>query len=113
MNKQETNKKHYEKNKDALRESARLRYVQAKKLKTFGELMKEFASQAQLAEASFIEQIVEETKRSPIEVVTIYKKLRKDLKLTEHQRLHINNNIPARKALIRRLDETYQMSDFL
>ena len=113
QSKSDINKKHYEQNKDALKEKARVRRVQAKKLKRFSELLQEFASQTQLAETRFIEQVVEQTKSSPVEVVAIYKKLRKDLKLTENQRLHINNNIPARKALLMRLEETYQVSDLL
>ncbi|PTP81271.1 hypothetical protein [Vibrio splendidus] len=113
QSKSEINKKHYEQSKDALKEKARVRRVEAKKLKRFSELLQEFASQTQLAETRFIEQVVKQTKRSPIEVATIYKELRKGLKLTENQRLHINNNIPARKALLMRLEKTYQVSDLL
>ena len=113
MNKKKQNQEHYEQNKDKLKEKARQRYVEAKKLKRFSELLKEFATQVQLSETKFIEQIVEQTKMTPIVVVSIYKKLREDLNLTENQRRHIHNNIPAKKALLARLQEQHEVKDLL
>lgn len=113
MSKKERNQKNYERNKEARKEKARQRYVEAKKNKTFAELMKEFANQVQLSESRFMEQVIAQTGLKPIEVVTVYKKLREDLNLTENQRLHIHNNIPAKKALNERLTREHKIGDLL
>ncbi|MBE4278848.1 hypothetical protein CGJ43_00075 [Vibrio parahaemolyticus] len=54
MNKAEQNKAHYEKNKVVLKEKARARRAEQKKLKTFGELMEELSTATQKAKAQFI-----------------------------------------------------------
>lgn len=111
--KSDINKKHYEKNSDVLKEKARERRAQAKKIKTFGELMKELADNTQLAETKFLEQVVQKTGLNELTVATAYKKMRSDLKLTEHQRTHIHNNIAAKKALLERLTREHELGDLL
>ncbi|PMO04344.1 hypothetical protein BCT19_01280 [Vibrio splendidus] len=104
------NKQYYDKNKDALKERTRVR---RRKQKTFNELLNEFANNIQLAETAYLESVVERTKLSALEVVSVYKKLCTDMKLTEHQRLHIHNNIPVKKLLNQRLQAKYEIGDLL
>ncbi|MEZ8168153.1 hypothetical protein A152_0012615 [Vibrio tasmaniensis 1F-187] len=111
--KKEENKAHYEKNRDVLIEKARLRRVEAKKEKTFAELMKEFADNIQLAETRYLESVIETTQLTPLQVATIYKQMRDDLKLTDHQRLHIHNNAPVKKLLRQRLKREHQIGELI
>ncbi|HDY7528533.1 TPA: hypothetical protein RQJ59_001791 [Vibrio vulnificus] len=113
QSKSDINKIHYDKNREVLKEKARERRVQAKKLKTFGELMKELADSTQLAETKFLDSVVQETGLSELTVASTYKKMRDDLKLTEHQRTHIHNNIAAKKVLFEQLSRQYQIGDLL
>ncbi|MEZ9319495.1 hypothetical protein AB4161_03810 [Vibrio sp. 10N.286.51.E5] len=109
----EYNQAHYEKNSDELKEKARLRRVEAKQEKTFSELLKEFANNIQLAETNYLQTVIDETAISPYKLSVIYKKLREDMKLSEHQRLHIHNNIPLKKLLRQRLEQQQQVSELL
>ncbi|UOE82170.1 hypothetical protein LTQ03_15685 [Vibrio splendidus] len=109
----EYNQAHYEQNSDELKEKARLRRVEAKQEKTFAELLKEFADNIQIAETNYLQTVVDESGISPYKLAEIYKKLRVDMKLTEHQRLHIHNNAPVKKLLRQRLEQQQQVSELL
>ena len=107
------NQTHYEKNSEQLKENARVRRVELKKQKTFGELLKEFADNIQLAETNYLQSVVEETGVNPYKLANIYKKLRLDMDLSEQTRLDIHNNIPLKKALRQRLGQEHQVSELL
>ncbi|HFQ4938124.1 TPA: hypothetical protein ACGUTZ_000550 [Vibrio vulnificus] len=100
MNKAEQNKAHYEKNKVVLKEKARARRAEQKKLKTFGELMEELSTATQKAKAQFIiNNTPAELLASPnarAVVATVLESMTQDL--TESETLQIRKN----KRLVQR-----------
>ncbi|MHA7002976.1 hypothetical protein [Aeromonas schubertii] len=101
-NKSELNKAHYEKNKEVLKEKARVRRVKARKKKTFGELVEELSTAAQKAKAQFIiEQTPTELLHDPrtrTAITTGLECLVKEQQLTEAETLQIKKN----KRLVQR-----------
>ncbi|EPW5499121.1 TPA: hypothetical protein ACGUM0_003943 [Vibrio vulnificus] len=100
MTKAERNKAHYEKHADKIKQRRKLVRAETKKLKTFAELMHELAPSHQIAEAKLIACIAEKSGVSPTKVAVEYKKLLKSEKLTEHQRIHVNNNDKLKHRLM-------------
>ncbi|HDY7993861.1 TPA: hypothetical protein ACGUON_000717 [Vibrio vulnificus] len=99
----ERNKRYYQKKKDQLLETARQKRENQMHLKTFGELMTELATAAQHSEAKFIESVSQITNCTINHVGSVYNQLKKDLRLSEQQRLSINNDSLLRQELIKRL----------
>lgn len=101
--KAERNKRYYQKKKDQILETAKLKREEQNKLKTFGELMAELATAAQLSEAKFIKSICESTNCKINHVSSVYNSMKRRLRLTEQQRLTINNNQKLRNEVIKQL----------